>query len=105
MLFNVCLVLPRTEVLAGICLGLLTYKPQYGLLFPLVLVARGEWKVFVAAAITAISVALASMLVFGAESWAAFFHWMPMISKAVLSEGGILAEAPERVRDGALSWR
>src|SRR5262249_30243007 len=79
--------LPRHQVLAGICLGLLTYKPQYGLLFPLVLVASGEWKVFVSAAITAVCVALASMLAFGVESWAAFFHWMPMISKAVLSEG------------------
>jgi hypothetical protein len=79
--------LPLRPVIAGICLGLLTYKPQYGLLFPLVLLASGEWKVFVSAAITAVSVALASMLVFGAESWAAFFHWMPMISKAVLSEG------------------
>ncbi|MCP3461174.1 glycosyltransferase family 87 protein [Bradyrhizobium sp. CCGUVB23] len=79
--------LPRHKVLAGICLGLLTYKPQYGILFPLVLVASGEWKVFVSAAITAASIALASMLVFGVESWVAFFHWMPMISKAVLSEG------------------
>ncbi|MGV7211760.1 glycosyltransferase family 87 protein [Bradyrhizobium sp. UFLA05-112] len=79
--------LPRHQVLAGICLGLLTYKPQYGLLFPLVLVASGEWKVFVSAAITAVCVVLTSMLVFGVESWVAFLHWMPMISKAVLSEG------------------
>ena len=74
-------------VLAGVCLGLLTYKPQYGLLFPLVLVASGQWKVFVSAALTAVSVALASAVVFGVESWAAFVHWMPMISHAVLSEG------------------
>jgi hypothetical protein len=33
------------------------------------------------------SLALASAAAFGVESWAAFFHWMPMISKAVLSEG------------------
>lgn len=79
--------MPRRPVLAGICLGLLTYKPQYGLLFPLVLVVGGQWKVFASAAITAVSVALASAMVFGVESWAAFVHWMPMISHAVLSEG------------------
>ena len=27
--------IPIRPVLAGICLGLLTYKPQYGLLFPM----------------------------------------------------------------------
>ena len=31
-------------VLAGTCLGLLTYKPQYGLLFPISLIAAGHWR-------------------------------------------------------------
>jgi arabinofuranan 3-O-arabinosyltransferase len=79
--------IPARPVLAGICLGLLTYKPQYGLLFPLILVASGQWRVFVSAALTAVSLALVSAIAFGVESWAAFIHWMPMISKAVLSEG------------------
>jgi arabinofuranan 3-O-arabinosyltransferase len=79
--------MPRRPVLAGICLGLLTYKPQYGLLFPLVLVASGQWRVFFSAALTSVSVALAATIAFGVESWTAFLHWMPMISKAVLSEG------------------
>jgi arabinofuranan 3-O-arabinosyltransferase len=79
--------MPRRPVLAGICLGLLTYKPQYGLLFPLALIAGRQWRVFVSAALTSLSVALAATIAFGVESWAAFFHWMPMISKAVLSEG------------------
>jgi hypothetical protein len=79
--------IPARPVFAGICLGLLSYKPQYGLLFPLILVASGQWKVFFSAALTVTSLALASAAAFGVESWAAFFHWMPMISKAVLSEG------------------
>jgi hypothetical protein len=33
--------IPVRPVLAGICLGLLTYKPQYGLLFPIMLIAGG----------------------------------------------------------------
>jgi arabinofuranan 3-O-arabinosyltransferase len=38
--------MPRWPVLSGICLGLLSYKPQYGLLFPLVLIAASQWLVF-----------------------------------------------------------
>jgi arabinofuranan 3-O-arabinosyltransferase len=79
--------LPVRPVLAGVCLGLLSYKPQYGLLFPVVLIATGQWTVFLTAGITAAAMALASWLAFGAESWQAFFHWMPMFSQAFLTEG------------------
>jgi arabinofuranan 3-O-arabinosyltransferase len=79
--------IPIRPVLAGICLGLLTYKPQYGLLFPIVLIAAGHWRVFISAAVTALVVALASALAFGIESWLAFFHWMPRFSQAFLTEG------------------
>jgi arabinofuranan 3-O-arabinosyltransferase len=79
--------MPIRPVLAGICLGLLTYKPQYGLLFPLVLVATSQWRVFFTAAAVTVMMALASWLAFGIESWQAFFHWMPMFSQAFLTEG------------------
>ena len=83
---TLCL-MPTRPVWSGICLGLLTYKPQYGVLFPLVLIAASEWKVFVAAAVTAVALAAASWVAFGTASWQAFFHWMPMFSQAFLSEG------------------
>jgi hypothetical protein len=79
--------LPARPVLAGICLGLLSYKPQYGLLFPLVLIAASQWTVFVTAGIVAVAMAALSWLAFGTESWQAFFHWMPMFSQAFLTEG------------------
>jgi arabinofuranan 3-O-arabinosyltransferase len=79
--------LPLRPVLSGICLGLLTYKPQYGLLFPLVLVAASQWTVFVTAAIVALMLASVSLFAFGIESWQAFLHWMPMFSQAFLTEG------------------
>jgi hypothetical protein len=79
--------IPVRPVLAGVCLGLLTYKPQYGLLFPIVLIAAGHWRVFVSAGVTAVAVALASWLAFGLESWLAFFHWMPKFSQAFLTDG------------------
>jgi glycosyl transferase family 87 len=79
--------LERRPLLAGICLGLLTYKPQFGLLFPLVLLADGRWRVLIAASITAAALAAASVAAFGLQSWHAFFEWMPVTSNAVFAEG------------------
>jgi len=79
--------IPARPILAGVCLGLLSYKPQYGLLFPIVLIAASQWRVFISAGVTAVAMALASWLAFGTESWQAFFHWMPMFSQAFLTEG------------------
>ncbi|MES2196852.1 MAG: glycosyltransferase family 87 protein [Pseudomonadota bacterium] len=79
--------MPVRPILSGICLGLLSYKPQYGLLFPLVLIAASQWTVFFTAAAVTIAMAFASWLAFGTESWQAFFHWMPMFSQAFLTEG------------------
>ena len=79
--------LPARPVLAGICLGFLTYKPQYGFLFPIVLIAAQRWTTFVSAAITAVALAAISALALGIESWQAFFHWLPHFSQAFLVEG------------------
>ena len=79
--------IPVRPILAGVCLGLLSYKPQYGLLFPIVLIAAAQWRVFFSAAVTAVALAFVSWLAFGTESWLAFFHWMPMFSQAFLTEG------------------
>ncbi len=79
--------LPVRPILAGICLGLLSYKPQYGLLFPIVLIAAAQWRAFLAAGVTAVAVAFVSWFAFGTESWQAFFHWLPMFSQAFLTEG------------------
>jgi hypothetical protein len=73
--------IPIRPVLAGICLGLLTYKP------PIALIAAGHWRVFVSASVTAIAMFVVSWLAFGTESWLAFFHWMPRSSQAILTEG------------------
>jgi len=79
--------MPVRPILSGVCLGLLSYKPQYGLLFPLVLIAASQWTVFFTAAVVTVAMAVASWFAFGTESWQAFFHWMPMFSQAFLTEG------------------
>jgi arabinofuranan 3-O-arabinosyltransferase len=79
--------IPIRPVLAGICLGLLTYKPQFGLLFPIALIAAGHWRVFASAGMTAIAMFVLSWLAFGTESWLAFFHGLPQFSQAMFTEG------------------
>lgn len=78
--------LESQPVLAGICLGLLTYKPQFGILFPFVLAAGGCWRAMAAAAVTAVVLALATVVAFGTTPWIEFFHWLPLTSKALLSQ-------------------
>jgi arabinofuranan 3-O-arabinosyltransferase len=87
LLGGTLVLMPVRPVLSGICLGLLSYKPQYGLLFPLVLIAASQWRVFAAAAVTTLALVLMSWIAFGTDSWQAFFHWMPMFSQAFFTEG------------------
>ncbi|MGY8637455.1 glycosyltransferase family 87 protein [Bradyrhizobium sp. 14AA] len=79
--------IPVRPGLAGICLGLLTYKPQFGLLFPIVLMAAGHWRVFVSATVTTIAMLLISALAFGTASWLAFFYWLSHSSNVILIDG------------------
>jgi arabinofuranan 3-O-arabinosyltransferase len=79
--------LERQPALAGLCLGLLTYKPQFGLLFPLVLIADRRWTTIAVAALVAVAMATASWFAFGGASWQAFLHWLPITSHVVLGEG------------------
>jgi hypothetical protein len=67
------LVSRRRPIAAGIILGLLTVKPQYGLLVPVFLAATGQWRVFMIAAATGVALAIMSFFVFGASTWKAFF--------------------------------
>lgn len=79
--------LERRPALAGICLGLLSFKPHFGLLFPLALVAGGYWRTIAVAAATATITIALSLLVFGQTAWLAFFHWMPITGQVVLGDG------------------
>jgi len=77
----------RQPVLAGCCLGLLTYKPHFGILFPLVLIAARRWTVFFVAAAVGVAMAAASWLAFGMATWEAFFRELPLASRDYLSAG------------------
>ena len=78
----------RRPILSGILIGCLAYKPQFGLLIPLVLIATGRWRVFAAAAATVALLALAVTLAFGPEVWTAFLASTKFTRTVVLEQGG-----------------
>ncbi|MCW5745267.1 MAG: DUF2029 domain-containing protein [Alphaproteobacteria bacterium] len=59
----------RRPVLAGVLFGLLTFKPQLGLVLPFALLALGAWRVIGAAIVTAILLAAGSIAALGIEPW------------------------------------
>jgi alpha-1,2-mannosyltransferase len=79
--------LDRRPWLAGLLLGLMVYKPQFGILFPLVLAATGRWRSFAAAAATVAALALITTLVFGASVWDAFLASTHFTRTIVLEAG------------------
>jgi hypothetical protein len=80
--------LDRRPWLAGILIGLLAYKPQFGLLIPLVLAVSGRWRVFLSAALTVAAFALAVSIAFGVDVWDAFLASTAFTRSVVLEQGG-----------------
>jgi arabinofuranan 3-O-arabinosyltransferase len=87
LLGGALLMLVERPIFAGVLLGLLTYKPHLGLLFPIVLAASGHWRAFITAGIVAALMAVASWGAFGTETWTAFFANIGHTSQAFLSDG------------------
>jgi hypothetical protein len=59
----------RRPLLAGVLIGLLTFKPQLGILLPIALLAARRWKVIASAGVTAIGLFALSLLFAGVEAW------------------------------------
>ncbi|MCB2113993.1 MAG: DUF2029 domain-containing protein [Parvularculaceae bacterium] len=62
----------RRPLIAGLAAGLLTIKPQLGLLIPIAFLAAGCWRAFLIAAVSAILFALLSLVAFGHQPWVEF---------------------------------
>lgn len=62
----------RRPWLSGIFLGLLTYKPQYGVLFPLALLASRNWRALGSAVVATLIFGGAAAIAFGPETWLSF---------------------------------
>jgi arabinofuranan 3-O-arabinosyltransferase len=65
------LLLERRPVLAGIFIGCLTYKPQFGILLPVALIGSRQWRAIASAAVITALLAGLSVALFGTQPWAA----------------------------------
>lgn len=78
--------LPRRPIAAGILFGLLTIKPQLGLLIPLLLLIERRWLTIASAAATAALLAAVSVALYGLEPWQAY------LANTVPYQARVLAE-------------
>ncbi len=96
--------LDRRPWLAGVLIGLLVYKPQFGLLIPLVLIVSGRWRSFAAAALTVVALTLIVTLVFGPEVWSAFLASTKFTRTVVLEQGSTGWEKIQSVFSVVRMW-
>ena len=82
------LFLKQRPVLSGVFLGLLTYKPQLGVLFPLALLLDRNWRALASASVTSAILIAMSWFAFGTQTFFAFLHFLPATSQAILTERG-----------------
>ena len=87
LLAGALIVLDRRPLIAGMLFALLVYKPQYGLMLPVVLAASGRWKCFAAAAAAVALITIATTLTFGASVWHAFLASTEFTRTVVLEQG------------------
>jgi hypothetical protein len=62
----------RRPWLSGIFLGLLTYKPQFGILLPFALLASRNWRCLASATTTSGVLGIAAAIAFGYQTWLSF---------------------------------
>jgi hypothetical protein len=92
LLYGGFALLERRPVLAGVLLGVLAYKPQVWVLVPLALLCAREWRALAAAAVTVLTLSLATLPLFGLELWLDF-----VAAARHASTGKAAAEMFERV--------
>jgi alpha-1,2-mannosyltransferase len=88
-LLGAALVSLDRPVISGLCIGFLSYKPQFALVIPIALLAAGRWRVIASAALTTIALVIASWLFFGTDTWTAFLASTEMSRKVLLEQGSV----------------
>lgn len=84
LLIGGLLQLDRRPVFAGVLFGLLSIKPQLGVLLPLMLAMTGRWRTIASAAATIAVLFGLTSLAFGSNVWPAYWYdAMPTQSKVV----------------------
>ena len=69
LLGGATLLVDRRPVVSGILFGALCYKPHFGLLIPLALIAAGRWRAVAGAGATVAALVIAAVAFYGIDTW------------------------------------
>lgn len=96
--------LDRRPWLAGVLIGLLAYKPQFGILIPIALMASGRWRTIGAAAATVAALVAISFVLLGSGIWHAFADSMNFTQTVVLEQGGTGWQKIQSIFSAVRAW-
>ena len=96
--------LDRRPWLAGVLIGLLAYKPQFGILIPIALVAGGRWRTIGAATATVAALVAISFALLGSGIWHAFANSMNFTQTVVLEQGGTGWQKIQSIFSAVRAW-
>lgn len=96
--------LDRRPWIAGVLIGLLAYKPQFGVLIPVALVASQRWSTIAAAIATVAALVAISFATLGNGVWHAFIDSMNFTQTVVLEQGGTGWEKIQSIFSAARNW-
>ena len=99
-----CLLLGQRDWLAGVMFGLVVYKPQFGVVLPVALLASGAWRAILSGAVTVAALTAATIAVFGWRVWQAFFDNLAFTRAVVLEEGNTGWEKIQSVFSAVRLW-
>jgi hypothetical protein len=92
----------RRAWLSGTLLGLLSYKPAFGLAFPLALLASRNWRTLAAATALSGILAAAAALAFGSRTWLSFIEALGDRNSSLSIDRGV--EITQQSVYGLLHW-
>lgn len=81
------LLLDRRPWVAGMLLGALVYKPQFAVLIPVLILARGNVRAFVGAAATVAALCLLTYAIWGWAVWQSFLDSLPLTRHIIIEAG------------------
>jgi hypothetical protein len=95
------LMLPRRPTASGMVFAAQCFKPHLGLLVPVALLARRQYRAFAAATVTLVAFVGASVLLFGVDTWRRFLA-VERIAPTTLYSGKVALAAHIDMRGGAM---
>jgi len=96
--------LDRRPWLAGVLIGLLAYKPQFGVMIPIALLASQRWSSIAAAVATIAALLALSFVTLGGDVWHAFADSTHFTQTVVLEQGGTGWEKIQSAFSAARNW-